>query len=301
MASMLYLAIGATQSQGTMSVSLDKRIDVPPVQQMSDLNHAREKKLLRVAIAGVISPSMTLEYYQELLQHMGRALGMEVSLVLKPSYAEINDLVRGGRVEVAFVCSLAYCEGYHDFGMELLVAPQVSGDTVYYSYLIVPRDSPATGLEDLRGRSFAFSDPLSNSGYLVPTYQLSLLEEKPASFFGRYTFTYSHDNSIAAVAAKLVDGAAVDSLVYDQLVKKDPGLASNTRVIARWGPYGIPPVVVNPNLDQDLKNQLKEFFLSLHESEEGQAILKGLAIDKFVLLDHDAYASLMEMKEKVGW
>ncbi|OGO21813.1 MAG: hypothetical protein A2144_09540, partial [Chloroflexi bacterium RBG_16_50_9] len=297
---MLYLVTSVSQSKETVSVSLNERVDLPPVQQMSDINHERRERVLRVAIAGVISPAMTLDYYQELLQYIGRELGMEVSLVLKPSYAEINDLVKGGRVEVAFVCSLAYCVGYHDFGMELLVAPQVSGNTVYYSYLIVPKDSPVTRLEDLRGHSFAFSDPLSNSGYLAPSYQLSLLNEKPASFFNRYTFTYSHDNSIAAVAARLVDGAAVDSLVYDQLVKKDPGLTSKTKVITRWGPYGIPPVVVNPNLDQDLKKQLQEFFLNLHKSEEGRAILDGLGIDKFVVLNHDAYASLMEMKERLG-
>ena len=142
---------------------------------------------------------------------------------------------------------------------------------------------------------------LFRSGYLAPSYQLALLDEKPASFFNRYTFTYSHDNSIAAVAARLVDGAAVDSLVYDQLVEKDPGLTSKTRVIARWGPYGIPPVVVNPNLDPDLKKQLQDFFLNMDQSEEGQAILSGLDIDKFVILGHDAYTSLMEMKERVGW
>ena len=68
----------------------------------------------------------------------------------------------------------------------------------------------------------------------MPTYQLSLLGEAPVSFFSRYLFTYSHDTSIMAVADKLVDGAAVDSLVYDQLVAGKPELVSKTKIITRW-------------------------------------------------------------------
>lgn len=296
---LMYTVTGVSQSQEAVPVSLEERVDLSPVQQMSDVSQGRQEEVLRVAIAGVISPTRTLEYYQELLRYMGRELGKEVRLILKPSYSETNDLVKAGRVDLAFVCSLAYCEGYHDFGMELLVAPQMYGDTVYYSYLIVPQNSVAISIEDLRGRSFAFSDPLSNSGYLAPSYQLSLLGEKPTLFFSKYTFTYSHDNSITAVANRLVDGAAVDSLVYDQLIAKDSALASKTKVIARWGPFGIPPVVVNPNLEAELKQQLREFFLYLDKSPEGKAILEDLEIDKFVILTHDAYGLIREMKERL--
>lgn len=77
------------------------------------------------------------------------------SLILKPTYAEINDLVDGQRADVAFVCSLPYVKGNQDFGMELLVIPQMYGETVYYSYLIVPEArAAATNLRDLSGASF---------------------------------------------------------------------------------------------------------------------------------------------------
>jgi phosphonate transport system substrate-binding protein len=202
---------------------------------------------------------------------------------------------------VAFVCTLAYVKGNESFGMELLVVPQMHGEIVYYSYLIIPEESSATRLEDLRDASFAFTDPMSNSGHLAPTYQLSLLGEAPASFFGRYVFTYSHDNSITAVADKLLDGAAVDSLVYDQMVANNPELASKTQVIARWGPYGIPPVVISSTLDPQLKKQLLDFFLDLHNSDEGGRILHHLAIDKFVVAPDDIYDSVREMKTELGW
>ncbi len=299
---MLFLAVSYSQPQDAIKVSLDEKSAVPPVQQIGSHDDSQpSENQLRVAITGVLSPSKTLEYYQELLTYLGKSLGRQVTLILKPTYAEINDLVRGQRADVAFVCSLPYVKGNQDFGMELLVAPQMYGETVYYSYLIVPQGSSATRLEDLRGASFAFTDPMSNSGHLAPTYQLSLLGEAPGSFFEGYIFTKSHDYSITAVADKLVDAAAVDSLVYDQMVANNPELASKTKVIVRWGPYGIPPVVVSPTLDSQLKQQLQGFFLDLHNSDEGVMILNNLAIDKFVVVPDSRYDSIREMKTKLGW
>ena len=104
-----------------------------------------------------------------------------------------------------------------------------------------------------------------------------------------------------AVADKLVDGAAVDSLVYEQLVTDNAELASKTKVIARWGPYGIPPVVVSPTLDSRLKQQLRDFFLDLHKSSEGMKRLNNLSIDKFVVISDDIYGSIRKMERKLGW
>lgn len=301
-AAVLFLVVGGGQTQDIIKVSLDEKSGVSPVPPVSSGSPSQPgDSSLRVAVSGVLSPTMTLEYYQELLTYMGQKLGRQVTLVLKPTYAEVNDLIRGQRVDVAFVCSLAYVKGSQDFGMELLVAPQMYGGSVYYSYLIVPEASSAQSLEDLRGASFAFTDPLSNSGHLAPSYQLSLLGELPVSFFNRYIFTYSHDNSIMAVASKLVGGAAVDSLVYEQLVIGNRELASGVKIIARWGPFGIPPVVGSPALDHQLKRQLQEFFLNLHNSREGTTILNSLVIDKFVVVPDDLYDSIREMKAKLGW
>ncbi len=299
---MLFLGLGGSQAEDVVEISLDQTSEISPVRQTSGGTASYSSgNSLRAAIAGVLSPAKTLEYYQELLSYMGENLDREVTLFLKPTYAEINDLVRGQRVDVAFVCSLAYVKGNQESAMELLVAPQMEGETVYYSYLIVPKESNATSLREFKGASFAFTDPLSNSGHLAPSYQLSFLGETPGSFFSRYVFTYSHDNSITAVANKLVDAAAVDSLIYDQMIISNPELVSRTKIIARWGPYGIPPVVVSTALDPQLKQQLRDFFLNLHNSDEGNRTLSNLGIDKFVVVPDDIYDSIREMKLKLGW
>ena len=299
---MVYYLGGSGQPREVTQVNLDNKMMISQVPGFSNDNYNNSvDDSLQVAIAGVLSPSKTLEYYQDLLLYLGQKLDKKVKLILKPTYAEINDLVRGERIDVAFVCSLAFADGNDDFGMELLVAPQMYGETMYYSYLIVPQDSSVVQLHDLRNKRFAFTDPMSNSGHLAPTYQLYLLGETPTSFFQSHIYTYSHDLSITAVADRLVDGAAVDSLVYDQLIVTDVELASRTKIVTRWGPYGIPPVVINPNLNNQLKGQLLDAFINMHESSEGEEILVNLAIDKFVVIHDDIYDTVREMKVTLGW
>lgn len=256
---------------------------------------------LRVAVAGVLSPKETYRTYQELIVYLGDRIGRPAQLVQRQTYAEINDLIRSGGADLAFVCGGAYVEGEKDFGMELLAAPQVRGQTTYFSYIIVNRDSDVQTLRDLRGKTFAFSDPLSNSGRLAPTYALWQMGESPDTFFHRVVFTYSHDNSIQAVAEKLVDGAAVDSLVYDFTIARNPQFSGRTRVIDRLGPYAIPPVVVHPRLNGRLKEQLLSVLTGMHKDDRGRAILENLMIDRFVTIDSRAYDSLREMASVVRW
>ena len=138
-----------------------------------------------------------------------------VELVQRRTYAEVNDLIARNEVDLAFVCTRAYVQGRREFGMELLAIPQVHGEAVYYSTLIVRSELTAEHFKDLRDTIFAFTDPLSNTGYLYPNVQLPRQGESPDTFFRRTFFTYSHDNAIYAVAEGVAAAAAVDSLVLD--------------------------------------------------------------------------------------
>lgn len=276
-----------------------------PVINLSDLQPipARapgEVVPLRVAIAAVISPQGTIESYQPLLDYLGQKLGRPIELVQRRTYAEINALVETGEVDVAFVCTSAYVDGRDRFGMELLAAPQVNGEAVYYSVLLVPINSPAQSLADLRGKTFAFTDPMSNSGRNYPTYLVQQLGETPETFFARTFFTYSHDDAIRAVADGLADGAAVDSLIYDYAIARDPALAEKVRLIHRSPPFGVPPVVVSPTIRPQLKAELQALLLAMADEAEGAASLSAIGVDRFVLIDDSAYNSARELLHAVN-
>jgi len=255
-----------------------------------------QKVPLRVAVAPVISPRESFKLYATLLDYVSRKIERPVDFIQRRTYGEINELVRYGHADLAFVCDYAYVEGQRDFGMQILVVPVVMGRETYHSYIIVPKESSARSLYDLLGKAFAFSDPLSSSGWLFPTHLLRRIGERPESFFKRYVFTYSHDNTVKAVAEKLVDGGAVDSLVYEFMLARDPQYGERTKVIQKSSPpWGNPPVVVHPRIDPDLRERLKQVFLTMHEDEEGKKVMAPLMIDRFIPPHDQAYSPVREM------
>ncbi|NHZ71870.1 MAG: phosphate/phosphite/phosphonate ABC transporter substrate-binding protein [Aquificales bacterium] len=257
---------------------------------------------LRVAVAAVISPKATFDTYSPLLDYLARHLDRPVELLQRPTYAEINELLRTGQADVAFVCGGAFVEGEREQYMELLAIPEIQGDTTYQALLIVPATSNAQNMEDLRGQRFAFSDPLSNSGRLYVQYQLAQMGETAATFFKSTIYTYSHDNSIRAVADGIVDGATVDSLVFAALARQEPELAARLRVIERSPAFGIPPVVVHPALESEMKDALRSALLQMHQDEAGQAALAALYVDRFVPPISVAYDDIRQMAAAVrGW
>lgn len=257
---------------------------------------APRAELLRIAVAPVLSARATASLYQQLADYLATRLGRPVELVQGKTYGEINDMLKSGEITVALVCTNPYLQGQDDFGMELLAVPEIHGELVYYSLLIVGRNTESASLSDLRGASFAFSDPLSNTGRLVPAYQLALLGTNADAFFSQTIFTYSHDSSVRAVADGVVTAASVDSLVYDYLASTEPDLVARVRVIDRWGPFGINPVAVNPRLDEQTKAELRRVFLGMDTEPEGRAILANLDIDRFVVADDSMYDSVREMR-----
>lgn len=264
-----------------------------------------EKPLIRIAVGGMITPREGLLYYRDLLSYVQEKLGEKVVYVDREDYAEINEMLKTGKLEAAFVCSGPYVEGKRDFGLELLVAPEAHGGTVYYSYIIVGKDSPCRSLEDLKGKRFAFTDPLSNTGKLVPTYMLAKKGTTPEAFFRETIFTKSHDNSIKAVAQNVVDGAAVDSLIWEYMNATNPEWTSKTRILLKSPPYAIPPVVVPKDLPPERKARIKEIFLNAHLDPKGRVILNKMKLDRFVVINDKAYDSVREMqtwlaKQKVG-
>ena len=255
---------------------------------------------LRVAVAAMISPKETFDLYRQLLAYLGSRLNKDLEFVQRKTYGEIDELLRRGEIDLAFICSGPYVAGKEKFGFESLAVPEVHGSHFYRSYLIVNKDSPYHHLEELRGHTFAFTDPDSNTGKLVPTYWLAEMHERPETFFSRIVYTYSHDNSIMAVAKNLVDGATVDGLIWEFYQEKNPTFTSKTRIIKKSEPYGNPPLVASKNLPPESKERIRQILFSMHQDPEGKRILSELMIDRFMPPQEEWYENLKQMHRQVA-
>lgn len=289
----MFSFVGCGHKEKTSEIDFNDTVELKEPRQL-------QGSTINICVGSMITPEEGYAYYKRLLDYIGKKLDMKVNFVEKNTYAEVNALLKNGSIDVAFVCGGPYVEGHDEFGLELLAAPLVEGKTVYYSYIIVGKNSGIGKLEDLRGRVFAFADPMSNTGKLVPTYMLHKMGEDPQNFFREYVYTYSHDNSIKAVAQGIVDGAAVDSIVWNYMNKRNDKYTKETKIIQVSDPYGIPPVVVRPGLNNDLKKKIKIVLLNMHNEAEGREILENMLTDRFVEVDDSNYDSIREIRADTG-
>lgn len=250
---------------------------------------------LRFAITGTVTPTATYSRYDEFIRYLSKRMGRSVILIQRRSQKEIDDLIHRGAVDIAFLGIGGYVTFPRDELIELLVVPLLSKKRQSYSYIIVREDSGIKTFEDFRQRSFAFADPLSLSGTAYPTYLVKKMGSIPEIYFSKIIYTFGHDNSIEAVRRGLVDGAAVESLVFDLLASKEPERVHRIKIILESPPLGMPPIVVRTNLNSKSKAQLKAIFLTMHQDDEGRKILKKLLFDKFVVGSDEMYSLAREI------
>jgi phosphonate transport system substrate-binding protein len=260
-------------------------------------DESRDKAYLKVAVGSIMSAQETVVYYHQLLEYIADKLGRKIQLVQRKTYGEINELIGVGQIDLAFICSGPYAGEKEKFGFQALAMPRIRGSHLYQAYLIVNKDSFFQKLDDLRGKSFAFTDPESNTGKLVPTYWLSETGAKPEDFFGKTIYTYSHDNSIRAVAMSLVDGAAVNGQVWEYYNHSGPVFTAKTRIIKKSKPFGNPPVVASSRLPHQMKERMRNLLLKMHLDPKGKKILDELMIDGFIAPKEECYAPILAMKK----
>ncbi len=212
---------------------------------------------------------------------LATAMGQDIELVQRRTYQEISGAVLDGSVDAAWTCGYPYLQ--HKADLSLLGVPVWRGRPLYQSYLIVAADDPAADLADLRGGAHAFSDPDSNSGFLVTASDLARMGETPERFFSRVVFTYGHRNVVRAVAGGLTRSGSVDGYVWEALNVVEPDLTTRTRVIARSEWLGFPPFVARSDrMGEAGIAALGMALLGLGATVEGRDALQQLYLDGIV-------------------
>ncbi|MGB9600340.1 MAG: PhnD/SsuA/transferrin family substrate-binding protein [Myxococcota bacterium] len=211
---------------------------------------AKSSTSLKFAVAPVISPKSSFAYYSRLIKYIQERLGIEIEQVFFRSYIDTNNAIKSNECDIAIICTGSYLMDRES--MKILVVPQIRDKTTYNSYIIVNSKININNFDELKNHSFAFTDPLSLTGYLYVKYLLTTKNLKPSDYFNRVVYTSSHDKSIELIVNGLVDGASVDSIVYDMLADSNKDIKDNTRVIDISPDFGMPPVVTKINIDTNI-------------------------------------------------
>jgi phosphonate transport system substrate-binding protein len=211
--------------------------------------------------------------------YLTHRLGRTVQVVKRRTYREISSLLVAGQLDVAWICGFPFVQ--HREALSLVAAPLYRGAPLYRSYVIVRRERRAGSLADLRGDIHAFSDPDSNSGFLVTSAALAAEGQTASGFFARSFFTYGHRNVIRAVASGLAQSGSVDGYVWDVMAETEPGLVGATRLLRTSEPMGFPPIAASRQTDTGIVAATEAALLGMDRSGTGREILATLRLDGF--------------------
>lgn len=225
--------------------------------------------------------------------YLQRELGRPVAFVQRRSYREVSELLLAEKLDAAWICGYPYVR-YRE-RMRLLAVPTWEGEPLYRSYVIVPSSDQTTqSIGDLGGKIYAFSDPDSNSGWLVPNSLLFRLGKDAASFFRKSFFTWGHRRVVDAVAVGLAQGGSVDGYVWETLKIHHPEVTGQTRVAHRSAKYGFPPFVTRSQLPARDFRQLQEVLVAMRTNTVGQDLLRKLNLDGFQIAPESVFNGIAE-------
>jgi phosphonate transport system substrate-binding protein len=221
-----------------------------------------------------------LELLTRLKAYLSRKCDSEVQLVQRRTYEEITALLLSGQLDAAWICGYPFAQYRSE--LALVAVPVWRGKPLYESYIIVPAGRQVQSVDELRGDLHAFSDPNSNSGYLVTVSLLAERKIRPEEFFKKTIFTYGHRNVVRAVASGLAQSGSVDGYVWEVMNDLEPALTQNTKILRKSEELGFPPIAcLRKNQYSDGVRLLHDALIQMRADAEGLDVLAILKLDGF--------------------
>jgi len=235
--------------------------------------------------------------YQYIADYVSKQLGFATELAVAEDYTPATD----GSMDVGFICGLPYVlfARENPSSMTPIAAPVLLGNRyndrpIYFSDVIVKRDSTFESFEALRGGRWAFNEPLSQSGYGIVRQKLVEMGETNG-FFGEVVEAGFHQRSIRLVQTGEIDASAIDSQVLEIARRDHPQLDEKLRVIDVLGPSTIQPVVASGSLPATLRADLTAVFEQLGDDPAARSALDQGLVSRFEAADEASYDDIREM------
>lgn len=251
---------------------------------------------LRVGLTAVILADQAA-FLSRWSAYLSERLDTHVGFVTRDEYQTLHDMLATSQIDALWTCGFPFVRFQSQ--LRLVAVPVYRGQPTYQSYLIrAAGDASIRGWSDLRDRVFAYSDPLSNSGWLVAQAELAKVGIAPREL-RRSFFAHSHRNVAEAVAARLAHAGAIDGYVWETMKLQGMNAATRTEVVWKSPAHGFPPIVARHTADFERIVGLRRALLGMDDDAAGRALLVALNLDGFIAGSPDAFESIRRLAASV--
>lgn len=255
---------------------------------------------LKVSAIPDEAPTELLRKFKPLGAYLEKETGMKVDFTPVNDYPAVVEGLAGRRIDLAWLGGFTFVQARIRTGNAIPIA-QRAEDEKFLSTYIVPANSTARTLQDLKGKTFVFGSPSSTSGHLMPRFFLLQAGINPDKDFTRIAFSGAHDATVAFVASGRAEGGVLNTSVWEKLLEKGDPNAKAVRAIGNTPPYYDYNWTVRGDLDPALVKKLTDAFLKLDATNPAhKEILDLQRASKFIATRAENYKGIEEAARSAG-
>ncbi len=265
---------------------------------------AADRKL-RIAFIPLENPEKLISNVKPAMNFLEREMGRKVRYFITLNYSAAVEAMISKKADVSFMSPLPYVLANKYSGVEAVLGEIYDGKPFYYSRIFVRKDSGIKTISDLKGKTIAYVDPISSSGFMYPHdifVRAGLAKggvEKPEGrFFRRVYFAGGDQQAINSMAGGFVDAAGVSQYALNLL---RPGERDNVVAIAESARIPSHNVVVRKGLETGIRQKFITAMLKMNLPENRALVRTLYGTDGYVRVDHNRYQQVADMALKYGF
>jgi phosphonate transport system substrate-binding protein len=258
-------------------------------------------KVLRVGFVPAEDAQRVIQNAQPIVAILEKQLGIEVQPFVATDYTGVIEALRGNKLDIAFLTPASYVLAKNEANVRVVLKSERKGSPYYYAAIITRADSGIKTLEDLRGKTFAFGDPVSTSANVFPRKMFHERGIDPVRDFKQILYSGGHDATVLAVLNGKVDAGATyanspdnNDTAWMRYLKNSEDV-KKIRAIAFSEPIPADNLVINGNLDERIAKKIEDTFIEMSRDPKGKQMLRDLyQIDGFVPATDKDYDSVRQ-------
>lgn len=272
-----------------------------PLTLAALVSTAHAQNVLRVSAIPDEAPTELQRKFTPLGEYLKKETGMDVRFTPVTDYAAVVEGLATNKIDLAWLGGFTYVQARIRTQGGAVPIVQRAEDEVFTSKFIVPADSTARTLADLKGKTFAFGSPSSTSGSLMPRYFLLQAGINPEKDFKTVAYSGAHDATVAFVAGNRAEAGVLNASVWDKLVETQNPNAAKVRVLATTPTYYDYNWTVRPGLDAALTRKIADAFLKLDPANPAHKEIMALQrASKFVPTKSSNYDGIEAAGKSAG-
>jgi phosphonate transport system substrate-binding protein len=258
---------------------------------------------LRVVFIAYENPEQLVKDVRPVTAYLSQKLGIPVKHFVATDYAGVVEAMRAKRADMGFMGPLQYVMAHQEAGAYPIVGELYRGKPTYFSRIFVRKDRGIKALADLRGKTIAFTDPLSSSGYMYPLdlfKRAGLFQSADTAnrFFRRTYFAGGDEQALRAVLNGFADAAGIGQYAINLLPQAD---RDRLTTIAQTPPIPSHCVVVRRDLNPQTVAKLQASLLALNKGPNRKLLTQLYNVDGYIKVTHATYGEVERVAREYGF